>query len=38
MLDKLLEERANAEKEIIEFVEQKQAEKNVGYIGIDPSS
>jgi hypothetical protein len=36
LLDNLLEERANAEKEIIKFVEQKQAEKNVGYIGIDP--
>ena len=37
LLDKLLEERANAEKAIIEFVEQKQAEKNASYIGIDPT-
>ena len=36
LLDKHLEERANAEKEIIAFLEKKQAEKNVGYIGIDP--
>lgn len=36
LLDKHLEERANAEKEIIEFLEKMQAEKNVGYIGIDP--
>lgn len=37
LLDKHLEERANAEKAIIEFVEQKQAEKNASYIGIDPT-
>jgi hypothetical protein len=35
LLDKHLEERANAEKEAIEFLEKKQAEKNVSYIGID---
>ena len=35
LIDKHIEERANAEKEAIEFLEKKQAEKNVSYIGID---
>ena len=36
LLDKHLEEKANAEKETIEFLEKKLLEKNVSYIGIDP--
>jgi hypothetical protein len=35
LIDKHIEERANAEKEAIEFLEKKQAEKNISYIGID---
>ena len=35
LIDKHLEERAEAEKAAIELAEKKQTERNVGYIGID---
>lgn len=35
LIDKHLEERAEAEKAAVELAEKKQAERNTGYIGID---